>query len=277
VLSAAIVFLALSLLVSVLGWTVAQGAFSGIAAVAGLVVGVLLVVAWSLRDGLLQGEPRFALAQSIARWFFIAAVTVAAIFWISAPDSIGAGALTTGVVFLAYLLFVKVSTASVNREVEGGIVTFGPGGHDRALIVYHSAHGGFMRAMQEALAEGMQAQGWRVDLSPASRLSPVDITPYQLVVIGTPCYNRGVARPIETYLKRLGSDGSRPVVIVVTGFNYTERATKKLRERIEQAHGTVGDEIELWTARPNRMRDGAADSAEIMRRSGARLGRAVAA
>ena len=131
--------------------------------------------------------------------------------------------------------------------------------------------------MQEELAQGMVAEGWRIDLCTASRKSPLDLSAYQLLVIGTPGYNRGVARPISAYLDRLGELRGMPVMIVVSGFNYTEGATRALHERIEQAHGQVVEELDLWTARPNRTRDGTTDPAEIMRRAGTRLARALPA
>ena len=80
-----------------------------------------------------------------------------------------------------------------------------------------------------------------------------------------------MARPIDNYLDRLGDLNGTPVVIVVTGFNYTERATKHLRDRVTQAHGTVADEIELWTARPNAARHGTTEPAQIMLQAGARI------
>jgi len=254
-----------------------QSEFSTLGTVGGVGVGVLLVVAWSLRDGLLTGEPRFALARRIALAFFAAGLVLAVLLWVGGPAMGLTAIVTAGLVFVAWLLFVTVGTASVNREVESAIVTLGPGSGHRALIVYHSAHGGLMRAMQEAFANGLQAEGWQVDLSTASRLSPVEMSSYQLLVLGSPCYNRGLARPISAYLARLGDLQGMPVVNVVTGFNYTERAAQLLRTRVQHAHGRVLDEIELWTGRPNVARDGATQPEAIMRLAGARLARALTA
>jgi len=120
---------------------------------------------------------------------------------------------------------------------------------------------------------GLQSEGWRVDLSTASQLSPVALSGYQLLVIGSPCYNRGLARPVTAYLDRVQDLDGMPAVIVVTGFNYTDRAIAMLRELVQEKRGTVLDTIELWTARPNPQRDGTTEPEEIMRRAGARLAR----
>jgi menaquinone-dependent protoporphyrinogen IX oxidase len=271
------VTLVFGLLVSVLALTAAGGGFSGLGAIGGVIVGVLLLIGWSLRDGLLQGEPRLALSRRISLSFLVPGLMLAAALWIVGPESGWTGILIASAVFCAWLLFVAVGTAKVNREVESALVTVGRGNVGRALLVYHSAGGGLMRAMQEAFADGMQAQGWQVDLSTASLRSPVDLSGYQLLVLGTPCYNRGLSRPIAAYMNRVGDLAGVPVVIVVSGFNYTERATKTLRDRVHEAQGKVVDEIELWTARPNVARDGTTEPAEIMRRAGARLGRTAAA
>jgi hypothetical protein len=258
-------------------WIWALGQFSVTGAIAGIGIGLLLVVAWSLRDGLLQGEPRVALSHRIALAFLGAALAGAVLLWRLGPTIGGTGLGTAAGVFAAWLLFVTWSTARVNRSVLGPLVTRGSGPAGRALVVYHSAHGGLMRAMGEAFAAGLTAERWQVDVSPASELSPVDLHGYQLLLLGSPCYNRGLARPIEAYLDRLGDLQDMPVGLVVTGFNFTERAMVRLRARIQQQHGRVVDEIELWTARPNRERDGTTEAEEIMRRAGARLARTLEA
>jgi hypothetical protein len=66
-----------------------------------------------------------------------------------------------------------------------------------------------------------------------------------------------------------------PVVLIVTGFNATERATQELRERVRERHGTVVDAIELWTARSVVPRDGTSEPFEIVRRSGDRIASTV--
>ncbi len=269
------VTLALGLELGALFWIWGAGGLSGLGAIVGVAVGILMVISWSLRDGLLGGEPRFQLARRISLSFLTAGFVLATALWVGRPEAASTGMVVASMVFSAWLLFVFEETGRVNREVQSPVVTVGQGAGGRALIVYHSARGGLMRAMQEAFADGLQAQGWQVALSTASRFSPVDLSGYELLVLGTPCYNRGMARPISSYLSRVGELPGMPVVIVVTGFNYTERAVTALRDRVYDAHGTVVDEIELWTGRPNVVRDGATESAEIMRREGSRLGNAL--
>jgi hypothetical protein len=262
--------LSLALLTGILVWTLARGQASILGAVGGVVVGVLLAVGWSLRDGMLQGEPRIVRAQRISRFTLAFAFALGAALWLPGLGSGPTAILIAGIVFVAWITFTVAATAMVNRETESVIVTVGAGGAGRALAVYHSAHGGLMRALQEAFASAMAAQGWQVDLVTASRAALTDLSGYQLLVLGAPCYNRRPPRPILTYLDRLPDLRNLPVVIVVSGFNRTDGAMRILDQRVRQAHGNVLDEIEIWTARPNVPRDGTSDPMEIMRRAGAR-------
>jgi hypothetical protein len=264
--------LALGLVASAFPWLGAQGLFSGPGAGGGALLGLLLVVASNA-----QAKPQFAVARALTIGCVAAGLGIAGALWAGGPAVRWTGLVAAGVMWALWLLIAAAGTASVNRARESATVTVGSGAAGRALVVYHSARGGLMRTLQEALADGMQRAGWRVDLSTASERSPVDLGAYQLLILGSPCYYGGPAHPISAYLDRLGDLRGLPVVIVVSGFDTTDAAVATLHQRVEQAHGTVLDEIELWTARPNRERDGTTDPVEIMRRAGARLARVLQA
>jgi hypothetical protein len=271
------VALALALLSGTLVWSWLHGQFSALGAAGGLLVGVLVSTAWALRDSLLQGEPRPELARRVSLSLAAAGLALVVALWGRGPESGATAIVMASAVFCAELLFILGMTARVNREVESPLVTVRGGSVGRALVVYHSTRGGLMRGLQEALATGLQAQGWQADVSTASRVTPTDLSGYQLLVLGAPCYNREPARPILAYLNRLGDLRGIPVVIVVTGFNRTDRAMQILRDRVRQAHGQVLDEVELWTARRNVVREGTSDPTGIMRRIGGRVARRVRA
>lgn len=69
----------------------------------------------------------------------------------------------------------RQSVTRHDRELFGStpITRFGAGNAGpNALIVFHSAHRGFRRSLQPVLAEALAANGWRVDLTTASREGP---------------------------------------------------------------------------------------------------------
>jgi flavorubredoxin len=125
--------------------------------------------------------------------------------------------------------------------------------------------------MQRAFAEGLQAQGWQVALTTASRQTPTDLSRYDLLVLGAQAYNWCPARPIIDYLDRVGDLKGKPVVVIVSGGGMTERAMRVLQSRVVEAGGAIRDGIEIWTTRSNEERHGLSDPEAIMRRAAARL------
>jgi hypothetical protein len=273
----------LILLTAAMVWTISRGGFSWLSVVVGVAVGLLLAVdrdsggrAISLligREDESRGGPRFARSPKLSPSLVMAGLVMAGALWAGGSEAAWIATITAGIIIASWAFVVAGGTALVNREVRSPMVTLGSGERGRALVVYHSARGGLMRRLQEAFAEGMSVEGWQVDLSTASSSSPSDLSKYQLLVLGSPCYYDGLARPIRAYFARIKNLRGTPVVTVVSGFGNTAGAAKALRELVRQAHGEVVDEIELWTKRPNLPRYGTTDPVEIMRTAGARIGR----
>lgn len=234
----------------------------------GAITGVLLAIAWAMRHFV----PR------LSATFVGGAAVPATLLWLMSSGSGIGGLAVAAAVFAAWFLFYDLGvTARANTEVESDVVTLGADrGAGRALIVYHSTHGGFQPLVQRALAQGLQSRGWRVDMTTASRAAPRDVSAYDLLILGAPSYNWLPARPVLAYLRRLGDLKGLPVALVISGGGMTDRARTMLRDRVGQAHGRVLEAIELWTARSNVERHGLSDPQEIMRGAGARLALAAA-
>ena len=62
-----------------------------------------------------------------------------------------------------------------------------------------------------AFSEGLVSNGWRVDVTTASKEAPTDLTGYDLLVLSAPTYDWVPAKPIQRYLERLGDLGGQPV------------------------------------------------------------------
>jgi hypothetical protein len=234
----------------------------GMAATAGVIIGLILAIAWALR--------RFLPILTVIL-VAIAAATLGALGLHSPEAAIGAAATAAAVVLLWIVYYDVWFSGRHHREHVSDVTRAGGSGDaGRALIVYHS-HSGFQAAIQRALTEGLQSSGWQVDITTASHATPTDLRPYGLLVLGAPSFNWVPARPITDYLDRLGSLAGKPVLLVVSGGGMTDRALRTLRRRVTRAGGRIVSSLEIWTTRLNRERYGVNDPGEIMRRAGAEL------
>jgi hypothetical protein len=262
-----IVFVALLALAATMIFALLHGTQWAAALSGGAIAGMLFAISWAMRHFL----PRLSAA------FVGGAGVPVALLWLVTPGSGLGGLAVAAAVFASWFLLYDLGvTARANRETVSEMVTLGTGAAGRALIVYHSTRGGFQPMVQRALAEGLQSHGWRVDMTTASATAPTDLSAYDLLVLGAPSYNWQPARPVLSYLGRIGDLKGLPVGLVITGGGMTDRAQNILRDRVAQAHGRIVEAIELWTARSNAERYGSSDPREIMRRAGARLALAAA-
>ncbi len=233
----------------------------------GAITGLLSAIAWTLRHFAPRGSAALvgpAAVPAILLWLMSPSAGVASV-------GVAAGLFATW--FIIYDLGI---TARANREVVSRIVSVGSAaGRPRVLIVYHSTHGQFQPMLQRALAEGLQSQGWAIDMTTASRATPRDLSAYDLLVLGAPSYNWQPARPTLSYLDRLGDLNGMPVAVVVSGGGMTDRAAKILSERVTRARGRLVEALEVWSTRSNVEHSGLSDPQEIMRRAGARLAQSL--
>jgi hypothetical protein len=248
-------------------WLVAWllGSTWGTAVAAGTIVGLMVSIAWAIRH-YRPAASMAVLAMAVALTTLLAASSPrAGVFGIVVALGI------FGVWFLAYDVWF---TGRANAEFASPLATLGGDGRaGRALIVHHQGRGPaqFQSRMQRAFAEGLQAQGWKVDLTAASRQAPADVSRYDLIVLGAQAYNWCPARPVVDYVDRVAGLKGKPVVIVVSGGGMTERATQVLQTHVLKSGGVIVKAIEIWTSRPNDERDGWSDPAAIMCREGSRL------
>jgi hypothetical protein len=235
----------------------------------GATAGVLVSISWAVRH----------FAPKLSAAVVGAAAVPALLPWLL---SAGAGAVDIAVAAVLfgtwYLVYDVGVTGRANAEIESDVVSFGAaGGARRALIVYHSTHGGFQPSVLHAFGHGLQMHGWQVDMTTASHATPLNLSAYDLLVLGAPSYNWQPARPVLAYLGRLGDLKAMPVALVISGGGMTERALKILSDRVTQAHGRIVEALEIWTTRPNAERYGLSDPQEIMRQAGTRVATSVPA
>ncbi|HUL04142.1 MAG TPA: hypothetical protein VLV16_13055 [Gemmatimonadales bacterium] len=244
-----------------------QGRLWAAALAAGGIAGLLVSIAWALRH----------FAPNISAAVVGAGAVPAALLCLMSPGAaLGATGVAAAVFAVWFAIYDLGVTARANRAVVSDVATIATANRpSRALIVYHSTRGGFQPLVLRAFAGGLASQGWGVEMTTASGATPVDLSPYQLLVLGAPSYNWQPARPVLTYLERLGDLQGKPVALVVSGGGMTDRALKTLCDRVARAHGRVVDAIEIWTSRPNAPRNGATDPQVILRDAGTRVAAAL--
>ena len=244
-----------------LAWN--TGNVFGVGLCGGLIAGLMISIAWALR--------RYT--PGVCAVLFVCAVALLLVLWEMAFRACMTGAVTAAMLLIAWICIYDIGySRRMHAETVSPVTNFGGDGSvGRAFIVYHATRGGFQSALQTALAEVLVSRGWSVDITTASRETPKDLSGYDLLVIGSPSYNWIPARPVVSFVRRVRNFNGKPVLIVVSGGGYTERTACVLRRRVERAHGTVLDAMELWTRHPNVERYGTTDPIEIIRRAGSAL------
>jgi flavodoxin len=240
------------------------GSVWGMATTAGVILGLLVSIAWTLRH----------YAGGVSIGLVLAAAAMTAMLAHTSPRAGVLSLLVALAVFGVWFVFYDLwFTGRANAEVVSPVTTAGGDGRaGRALIVHHQGRGPqhFQQRMQLAFAEGLQSQGWRVDITTASREAPTDVSAYDLLVLGAQAYNWCPARAVVDYVDRLYDLRGKSVVVVVSGGGMTERAMRVLQAHVLRAGGAIVDAIEIWQSRPNAERHGLSDPVAVMRRAGAR-------
>ena len=139
-----------------------------------------------------------------------------------------------------------------NREVVSEVETLNPdGGAGTALVVYHPGKSDFQRRVFSGFAEGLVANGWRVEMTTPSPQAPTGLDGVDLLVLGGPTYGFKPNRPIQKYLARLGDLGGKPAVTIITALGMGERSTEMMQRLVREANGNLVQALVLYKARPN--------------------------
>jgi len=174
--------------------------------------------------------------------------------------------LIVAVVLLAVVgvgLLYKANRAVVS-EIE--ILNAGAAG-GTALVIYHPGLSSFQEKVNRAFADGLVSAGWRVELTTASSQTPTDLGSYDLLVLGSPTYAFGPAKPFRSYLEAVGDLGGKRTVIIVSGLGRTDGSVAIAEELVGKANASLVKSLPIWTAAPNEEMYGISDPAEIMRQA----------
>lgn len=182
---------------------------------------------------------------------------------------------------VALVLGGMVWTYLAEREVvtEGVEVVNAGGRGGTALVVYHPGLSGYVPGVMGAFVDGLVAEGWRVERTTASARAPVDLTGYDLLVLGTPTYWWRPSWPVRRYVERVGEMGGTPVAMVVTASGQVERSRALLGDQVRKAGGELIVARPLTVSAPNAEGDPRPNEVvarDLARQAGERAGEVAA-
>jgi hypothetical protein len=155
----------------------------------------------------------------------------------------------------------------VNAEVLSDIEILNPNGSTgTALLTYHPGRSGYQEMITHAFSEGLVSNGWRVEITTASKEAPTDLSGYDLLVLSAPTYDWEPAKPIQRYLERLGDLGGQLTAVIVSAAGTTSLSLPMMEDQVREANGDLVASYALWTLVPNRVTYGIDDPEEIMSR-----------
>ena len=153
----------------------------------------------------------------------------------------------------------------VNQEIASEVEVLNPEGKTgTALLVYHPGKSGYQEMIIGAYSEGLMANGWRVDITTASREAPRDLSHYDLLVLSAPTYDWEPAKPIQRYLEGLGDLGGQATVVIISAAGRTTESLSFLEDMVMKANGDLVGSYALKIIVPNRVEYGIDDAEEIM-------------
>jgi hypothetical protein len=141
--------------------------------------------------------------------------------------------------------------SSVSTERVTPLTTLNPdGATGKALVVYHPGLSDFTEKVVGSFADGLSQSGWRVDRTTASKEAPADVSPYDLVILGSPIYG-GLSKPMAGYIARVADFAGKPVVIILTGAGDTDATVAATHDLVAASSGVVLEALAYTTMRPN--------------------------
>lgn len=146
---------------------------------------------------------------------------------------------------------LAVVTIVVEREADYTLQALGGEGEPKALILYHpSRDAHFTDELAIAVAQGLKAAGYSVDLATMTGMTPDQPKGYRLLVVVSNTYFWTPDLPTLRYLKRARLD-HLPTLGVIAGAGATGRSQQVLERALSDSGAAVIGMRAFWTARPN--------------------------
>jgi hypothetical protein len=160
----------------------------------------------------------------------------------------------------AALVALAALQLAIEREVTSEVEVRGLDGRaGTALMLYHPGLSALQEQLTDAYADGLVEAGWRVERTTTSAAAPVDLTGYDLLVLGVHTYWWAPDGPTRRYLGRVADLDGLPVVALVSALGAAGRALRVTEARIEAAGGAPQAVLPFYVLRPNDETDARAN------------------
>ena len=149
------------------------------------------------------------------------------------------------VVLASLAIVVAYASAAMNKDVVSGVSVVNPSGNKTALVVYQEGLTAYPKDTSSAFADGLAANGWRVEMTTASSQAPSNLSKYDLLVLGFPTYNSAPGQTIVRYVDRVGNLHGTNTAIIALGSYTPEKSAEVMTQQVQAANGTVVKSLAL--------------------------------
>ncbi len=160
--------------------------------------------------------------------------------------------LITLLIFLA--VFISLGTYleySVYREVTLK-ETLNNSGAKTALLIYHPGLTSFAEDITYAYANGLVANGWRVEVVTASQQAPLNLSQYSLLVLCWAIYDFNPAPTITNYLHRIGNLKDMNTTIITIGGGLDPlNAKEAMNNTVKSVNGSIIQSLTMFRSQRN--------------------------
>lgn len=176
------------------------------------------------------------------------------------------------ILLIAILAFVIVVAGvlgfiffKINNDYVSGIKVLNADGSETALVIYHPGLSSFMEDVTYSFADGLVANGWKVEVTTASSQAPTDLSGYSLLVLGSPVYAGAPSPTIKRHVERIGDLQGIDTVLLVTSGGSEGDAEASMQQTVQEHNGTIETVLSLFTSVPN---EGDGDPSDIAEQVG---------
>jgi hypothetical protein len=147
--------------------------------------------------------------------------------------------ITICAIIVGFATTVGILVSDVNREISGPVVTENESGTTGTMfIVFRPGISSFPQDILDKFVAGAISRNWRIDLTPVSKLTPTNVSMYQLIVLLAPVYGGKPAPQMQAYLSSVNFLG-KPVVVMLTSGGENPGAEAAMRNGTTAANGVV--------------------------------------
>lgn len=142
-------------------------------------------------------------------------------------------------IIVLFIFIIPLVVFQTQEEIITDIKTINPDGtRGRVFVAYSPGVSSFQEDMTYAFIEGLEENDWNIDITTISSETPVDLSSYDLFVIGSYTAGGEPSKFFLDYFERLGDLNNTDVAIVMTS-GASEDSLTFVEDMINNANGTI--------------------------------------